>query len=102
MERAVYEHMARFADTHWWYVARRRILSTVLDRLHLPADARILEIGCGTGHNLEMLSRFGRVEGVELDPSAREIASKRLGRTILEARLPDLPGITDESYDLVA
>ena len=44
------------------------------------ANAQILEIGCGTGHNLAMLGEFGDVEGLELDDEARAIAEKRLGR----------------------
>ena len=64
MDRIVYDRMAAHDSTHWWYRARRDILADYLTRhAALPADARILEIGCGTGHNLPMLARFGRVEG---------------------------------------
>ena len=57
MDRIVYDRMAAHDSTHWWYRARRDILSDYLSRFaNLPADARILEIGCGTGHNLPMLS----------------------------------------------
>jgi SAM-dependent methyltransferase len=67
-----------------------------------PKDARILELGAGTGHNLAMLSRFGAVEASELDPIARDLASERLGRPVVEAALPDLSMFPAGSYDLVA
>ncbi len=67
-----------------------------------PAGARILELGAGTGHNLGMLSRFGEVEASELDPIARDLASERLGRPVVEAALPDLSMFPADSYDLVA
>ena len=51
--------------------------------------ARILEVGCGTGHNLAMLGDFGTLDACELD-ALRGLASERLGRPVLEARLPDL------------
>lgn len=103
MERVVYDRMAALDTRHWWYRARRRILAALIERkLPLPDNARILEIGCGTGHNLEMLKRFGRVDAVEIDSAARAIASARLGHAVINAPLPELSGIADGSYDLVA
>jgi SAM-dependent methyltransferase len=103
MERAVFDRMAELDQTHWWYVARRRILAALIRRkINLPADTRILEIGCGTGHNFGMLGGFGTVDALEVDGPAREIASQRLGRPVGNAPLPALPGIADGSYDLIA
>jgi SAM-dependent methyltransferase len=103
MERIIYDRMAALDQTHWWYVARRQVLSSVIRRtIKLPKDARILEIGCGTGHNFEMLGAFGKVDGLEMDDAAREFASERLGRPVGSARLPELDGIAEGSYDLIA
>lgn len=103
MERKVYEQMAQLDSRHWWFTARRRILEGVIERVvRPPTDARILELGAGTGHNLAMLSRFGAVEASELDPIARELASERLGRPVVEAALPDLSMFPADSYDLIA
>jgi SAM-dependent methyltransferase len=103
MERKVYEQMAKLDSQHWWFTARRRILDGLIERIvKPPRDARILELGAGTGHNLPMLSRFGRVEASELDPVARELASERLGRPVQEAALPDLSMFPAGSYDMIA
>ena len=102
MDRIVYDRMAAHDSTHWWYRARRDILHDLLVRAKLPPTARILEIGCGTGHNLPMLGQFGTVEAIEIDPAARAIASERLGRPAGDAPLPTLPGIERGAYDLVA
>ena len=80
MERAVFDRMAEQDQVHWWYVARRKILADLIAReADLPEDARILEIGCGTGHNFEMLRGFGRLDALEVDDEARALASSRLG-----------------------
>jgi len=103
MDRIVYDRMAAHDSTHWWYRARRHILADYLERWgDLPANAKILEIGCGTGHNLPMLGQFGSVDAIEIDPAAREIASKRLGKPVGSSPLPQLEGVERGSYDLIA
>ena len=103
MERKVYEQMAQLDQCHWWFTARRRILAELIERVvRPPKNARILELGAGTGHNLSMLSRFGTVEASELDSVARKLASERLGREVKEAALPDLSMFPADSYDLIA
>jgi SAM-dependent methyltransferase len=103
MDRAVFDRMAEQDQVHWWYVARRRILADLIAReTDLPADARILEIGCGTGHNFPMLERFGKLDAIELDDEARALASKRLGHPVANAALPELAGIEDGAYHLIA
>ncbi|HEY1606485.1 MAG TPA: class I SAM-dependent methyltransferase [Allosphingosinicella sp.] len=103
MERIVYDRMAELDATHWWYRARRTVLARLIARnIALPAEARILEVGCGTGHNLQMLRDFGRVDATEIDGFARVIASKRLGHAVRDAALPELKGVPEQAYDLVA
>jgi len=101
MERIVYQQMAELDDRHWWYRARRKILAELIRReVHPAADARILEIGCGTGHNLAMLSGFGHVDGLELDDEAAALSEKRLGRVVIRSPLPELEGVSND-YDLI-
>lgn len=102
MERVVYQQMAELDDRHWWYRARRKIIAALIRReAHLPENAQILEIGCGTGHNLAMLSGFGHVEGLELDDEARALSERRLGRKVMRSPLPELAGVPDRHYDLI-
>ena len=102
MERVVYQQMAELDDRHWWYRARRRILAELVRReARPPKDARILEIGCGTGHNLSMLAGFGHIDGLELDDEMRALSQKRLGRKIMRSPLPELGEVKDKSYDLI-
>jgi SAM-dependent methyltransferase len=103
VERVIFDRMAELDQDHWWFLARRRILANLIKRVIRPADkARLLEVGCGTGHNLGMLSRFGKVDACELDRCARAVARQRLGRVVKDARLPDLSMFRRDSYDVVA
>ena len=103
MERSVYREMAELDERHWWYRARREVLADLIRReVKPPPKGGILEIGCGTGHNLEMLAAFGKVDALELDDEARAIAEKRLGRKVMSAPLPELAGVPDRRYDFIA
>jgi 2-polyprenyl-3-methyl-5-hydroxy-6-metoxy-1,4-benzoquinol methylase len=103
MDRVLYDRMAEHDATHWWYRARRDVLASIIRRkVALPPMAHILEIGCGTGHNLAMLSQFGDVDAIEIDDHSRGIAAKRLGRDVGASPLPELSGVADQSYDMVA
>lgn len=103
MDRVLYQHMEEFDGRHWWYRARRRVLADLIGReVQLPANAAILEVGCGSGHNLPMLAKFGTVDALELDDAARKLAERRLGRKIMNAPLPELDGVDEHHYDLIA
>jgi SAM-dependent methyltransferase len=103
MERAVFDRMAELDQEHWWFTARRRILAEVISRVvRPPKTARLLEVGCGTGHNLPMLAHFGDVDACELDDAARTLASERFGRPVREAKLPDLGMFPEGAYEVIA
>jgi len=102
MERVVYRQMAELDQRHWWYRARREVLAALIRRTVRPAPgSQILEIGCGTGHNLAMLGEFGHVDALELDEESRAFAEQRLGRSIMRAPLPELADVPNHHYDLI-
>lgn len=103
MDRVIYDRMAEHDTAHWWYRARRDVLASVIARKVAPAPgARLLEIGCGTGHNLAMLAAFGSVDAIEIDPQSREMASQRLGKSVFDASLPALAELPAGQYDMIA
>ena len=102
MERVVYKQMAELDQRHWWYRARRQVLAALIRRVvRPPKGAAILEIGCGTGHNLAMLGGFGNVDALELDEEARGVAEGRLGRKVMSSPLPELTEVARAHYDLI-
>ena len=68
------------------YAYLQPILKSTLDfdamYLRIRSGAKLLEIGCGSGRQLEIFRKLGwQAEGLDLDPKAVEIASAR-GLTI--------------------
>lgn len=102
MDRAIYDRMAEIDAQHWWFSARRRIVSALIRRqAPLRPDATILEVGAGTGSNLAMLQGFGRVDAIEPDEAARALASQRGGIVVGGGLLPDEVDLRDGHYDLI-
>ena len=96
MRPDLFREMAAVQQTHWWFVARREILSAVVRRLRLPAQARILEIGCGTGANLAMLAQHGQLFAMEYDAAAREMAASLGVCTVHAGGLPEPVPFADD------
>jgi SAM-dependent methyltransferase len=89
----------RAEDRHWWYQGRRRVLERAIARLGLPAGARILDAGCGSGRNMVELARHGAVTGVELSPTSVRLARERDCGEVLEGSVLDMP-FDQGSFDL--
>jgi SAM-dependent methyltransferase len=101
MSPEAYLEMAAVEETHWWFCGRRAVTRGLIERLGLPASANILEVGCGTGGNLRMLSAFGKVSAMERDAVARSIALKKTGIEPLPCDLPDSVDTGSGSFQLV-
>lgn len=102
MEREIYNNMRAIESDHWWFRARRAILSDQIRRMRLSERANILEVGCGTGGNLQMLANFGHVTGVEPDDESRTYASTRTGVPVVGGMLPNQLPSFEQPFDLIA
>jgi len=89
----------RAEDRHWWYRGRRSVLERVIERLRLPARARILDAGCGSGRNMVELARHGTVTGVELSATSAKLARARSVGEVIEGSVLDMP-FASASFDL--
>jgi SAM-dependent methyltransferase len=87
-------------EVHWWYRARREIVNAVLDGLALPAEARILDAGSGSGRTLDELARRGPVSGLDASPAGVEAARRRGHADVHVGRVEELPW-ADGTFDLV-
>src|SRR2546421_7515629 len=106
MQPHTYAIMREVEDKHWWYVGRRRIIESFVQhicdeiRKEGKGESRILDIGCGTGGNLESLTKFGKAEGVDISREALDFCRARGLENVKEGAAETLP-FADESFDLV-
>ena len=95
------EATARAERDHFWFRGFRRFVEPLLtEATRGVPNPRILDCGCGTGHNLAMLRRFGRAAGIDLTWRGLEFAHARGERLVAQASAASLP-FKDETFDLV-
>jgi len=96
-----YEVVRELEESHWYFVARRRILSRLFDELmdgsHRP---RILDVGCGTGGTMGLLEQYGDVTGVDVAPKAMKYCREQGRSRLCLADGGHLP-FAEGSFDLV-
>jgi SAM-dependent methyltransferase len=100
MDERLMKAMLEVDEHHWWYRGRRRIIRSELELLPLPAGARVLDAGCGSGRTLDELQDYGEVSGIELDPAAAEAARARGQGEVRIGRLEELPW-ESATFDLI-
>ncbi|MFN7984446.1 MAG: class I SAM-dependent methyltransferase [Vicinamibacterales bacterium] len=86
---------------HFWFRGFRYFVTPLLERASGGRSGlRLLDCGCGTGNNLELLSRFGHAFGFDLTASGLAFG-KAAGRTRLaRASIGAIP-FFDASFDIV-
>jgi SAM-dependent methyltransferase len=95
------EATARAERDHFWFRGFRRFVAPILaEAIAGRHDARILDCGCGTGHNLTMLRGYGRACGIDITWSGLAYARARGERQIARASATRLP-FPDAQFDLV-
>ncbi|MEK9175476.1 MAG: class I SAM-dependent methyltransferase [Patescibacteria group bacterium] len=101
METKLYREMYQQEKRHWWFVGRRKIIHSFLQQcIHTPR-ASALDVGCGTGFNLELLREFSNdVQGLE--PSSEVVSflqQERADFPIIHGTFPE--DAMSKTYDIV-
>jgi SAM-dependent methyltransferase len=103
MQQHTYSLMYEVEGHHWWFYGRRKIITSFIEgicgRGQTPRP-RILDVGCGTGANLEMLGEFGDAEGVDVSTDALSFCRQRGIERVKLGEAENLP-YPDQSFDLV-
>lgn len=92
MDRPEYESMYRLEDTHWWFVGRQKLaLSLIQQWITFTPRARILDVGCGTGGNVQVLNRHACAMGLDISPIALDFARRRPSLALVQGSGLTLP-----------
>ncbi len=102
MQSYLYDDLYELEDTHWWHRAKRRLVYALMRRYttRTRTRPRILDVGCGTGKNIEEWSHLGPTAGIDAELRALAYCKKR---GILRVRLgrAEHTGLPASSVDVV-
>jgi SAM-dependent methyltransferase len=99
-----FDRLAQIEDRHFWFRARNRLIFELTARISssLRPGSRVLEVGCGTGNVLRMLSRAcpeGRVFGLELWFDGLRYAQRRCDVFLVQGDVRHCP--FGKPFDLI-
>ena len=99
MEEFIYDVLNQ--DRWWWTVGRRSLIRALIGR-HVGSEnqLKVLDIGCGTGTNLEVLRDYGTVHGMDVSPLALSYCHDRGIDRICRGDAAHLP-FQDNSFDVI-
>jgi SAM-dependent methyltransferase len=103
MMEHTYPILFRVEQSHWWHIGRRRIIASFVEnicRRVTDRRPRILDVGCGTGANLILLSKYGDAEGVDVSEDALAFCRERGLEKVTLGAAEELP-YEDNTFDLV-
>ena len=91
----------RAERTHFWFRGFRRFVTPWLAQAAAGrTDLRLLDCGCGTGANLELLAHHGRAFGFDLTARGLEFARSHGVDRVVRASIGAIP-FPDASFDVV-
>lgn len=92
---------ARAERDHFWFRGFRRFIRPLLiEAAHGRSDNMLLDCGCGTGVNLEVLAEFGAAWGFDLTWSGLQTARARGMTRVARATVAAVP-FPDATFDIV-
>ena len=101
MDNLSYDELNNLEKSHWWFQARKKILTKLTEKYYkYQPEAKVLDIGCGTGATLEQLKGLGEVWGIEKDKLAVDYCRQKLPKAnITQGIFPE--EVPAEKFDLV-
>ena len=101
MGKGYYKELFYLEDRNWWFLARREIISSLLDRyLKNKKSLQILDIGTGTGRMLELLECYGKTTGIDYSDETIKFCRKRGFTNVIKGDAHHLP-FNDNLFDLI-
>lgn len=95
-----YKDYQKINQEYFWHKARNIFINIILSKYLKNNDKKnnILEIGCGTGYQSDIISRYGNYTGLEKNPEATE-ELKKINKKVINSNIEDYE--TEEKFETI-
>lgn len=100
MKKYLYEDLFSLEGKHWWHIAKRRAVRKLIKKYNHLENPKILDIGCGTGKNMDELQKLGTVYGLDRSSKALKFCRKR-GLKLLTKGTAEKTNLETNSFDII-
>ncbi|MDP3973560.1 MAG: class I SAM-dependent methyltransferase [Candidatus Daviesbacteria bacterium] len=83
MKSYLYQDLYELEDIHWWHISKRKIVQNMIKTYIKIKNPKILDVGCGTGKNMEGLQKIGKVWGLDQSIDAIKYCKMRGLKNVL-------------------
>ena len=97
MKKETFERHISNEKKHWWFKGRREIISEVIKN-NFKKKLQILDFGAGSGTNIDILSKFGKVHIYEKD---KEMDSYLKKKYLKSKKVKSIQKLKNKKYDLI-
>lgn len=100
MQNYLYDDLYNLEEIHWWHKAKRNLVSYLMKQNLSGTKNKILDVGCGTGKNLESFAKFGNTWGIDMAKEAVAYCKKRGIKNVTLGNLEKIP-FNKDSFDCI-
>jgi SAM-dependent methyltransferase len=101
MNKSEYAEMYNLESFYWWFVARRQLLETLIkDLAGELTDPIMLDVGCGTGINYSVMSKYGTAVSTDFSEEALQFSKTRGVGDLVRSSVETLP-FKHNAFDVV-
>lgn len=100
MQSYLYQDLYLLEEKHWWHLAKRRMVQDLIKTYNRVLHPKILDVGCGTGKNMESFGNLGEVWGIDKSKEAISFCRKR-GLENVRLSSADNTKFPDNFFDII-
>ena len=102
MNKYLYPDLYELEDKHWWHIAKRKTCLQLIGKYLKVKNPKILDVGCGTGKNVEEFSKLGKAFGLDSSPEAIKFCKEKRNLANISLGEAEKTGFDDAEFDLVS
>lgn len=102
VKKYLYQDLYELEEKHWWHTAKRKTCLSIIKKYVKVKKPAILDIGCGTGKNLEEFSKIGTAYGIDSSSVAIKFCKKKRGLNNVSLGSAENTGFADGKLDVVS